>query len=108
MAKIDAIWARKLIGQQLIENRYLIEENEWPKKQPQRGTRSHHLVTLSTFKKFEKGRLVKCKSKYQTWKCFCRAAHVRTFCICTPGVLYCSECYAEHISEAAVNDLIET
>ena len=34
MAKIDAIWARKLIGQQLIENRYLIEQNEWPKKQP--------------------------------------------------------------------------
>ena len=31
MAKIDAIRARKLIGQQLIENRYLIEENEWPK-----------------------------------------------------------------------------
>ena len=34
MAKIDAIGARKLIGQQLIENRYLTEENEWLKKQP--------------------------------------------------------------------------
>ena len=34
MVKIDAIGARKLIGQQLIENRYLIEENEWPRKQP--------------------------------------------------------------------------
>ena len=34
MAKIDAIGARKLIGQQLIENQYLIEENKWPKKQP--------------------------------------------------------------------------
>ena len=108
MAKIDAIGARKPIGQQLIENRYLIEENDQLKKQPRCGTRYHHLVTLSTFKKFEQGRLVKCKSKYQTWKCSCRAAHVRTFCICTPGVLYCSECYAEHISEAAVNDLIET
>ena len=34
MAKIDPIQARKLIGQQLIENRYHIEENEQPKKQP--------------------------------------------------------------------------
>ena len=34
MVKIDAIGARKLIGQQLIENRYLNEENKWPKKQP--------------------------------------------------------------------------
>ena len=34
MAKIDAIGARKLIGQQLIENQYLIEEKEQPKKQP--------------------------------------------------------------------------
>ena len=55
MAKIDAFGARKLIGQQLIENQYLIEENEWLKKQPQRRTRSHHLVTLPTFQKFEKG-----------------------------------------------------
>ena len=108
MPKIDAIRARKLIGQQLIQNRYILEENERPKKQPRRGTRHHHLITLPTFKKFEQGRLVKCKSKYQTWKCSCRAARVRTFCICTPGVLYCSECYAEHISEAVVNDLIET
>ena len=66
MAKIDAIGARKLIGQQLIKNWYLIEENEHPKKQPRCGTRSHHLVTLPTFQKFEKGQLVKCKSKYQT------------------------------------------
>ena len=91
MVKIDAIWARKLIGQQLIENWYLIEENERPKKQPQCGTRYHCLFTLPTFNKFEQGQLVKCKSKYQTWKCSCRAARVRTFCICTPGVLYCSE-----------------
>ena len=34
MAKIDAIGARKLIGQQLIENQYLVEENERPEKQP--------------------------------------------------------------------------
>ena len=55
MAKIDAIGARKLIGQQLIENWYLIEENERPKKQPRCRTRSHHLVTLPTFQIFEKG-----------------------------------------------------
>ena len=55
MVKIDTIGARKLIGQQLIENRYLIEENKRPKNQPQRRTRSHCLVTLPTFQKFEKG-----------------------------------------------------
>ena len=49
MAKIDAIGARKLIGQQLIENQYLVEENERPEKQPRCGTRSHCLITLPTF-----------------------------------------------------------
>ena len=104
LPKVDSLFARKLIAQQLIENRYLIVEQS-ARKQTWHGEMIHHLVALPTFKKFENGQLVKCKSKYQTWYCSCKQLHVRTYCTCSPGILWCQECYSEHKVEATMNSL---
>ena len=105
LPKVDSLTACKLIAQQLIENKYLIAEQEqW--KWPQCGEASHHLVALPTYQKFDRGQLVRCRSKYQTWFCECKAVHVRTYCTCSPGILYCPECYAKHQVEASMEEFI--
>ena len=54
LPKVDSLFARKLIAQQLIENRYLIVEQS-ARKRTWRGEMIHHLVALPTFKKFKNG-----------------------------------------------------
>ena len=47
LPKVDSLTARKLIAQQLIENKYLIADRlQW--KRPRRGETSHRLVSLPT------------------------------------------------------------
>ena len=58
LPKVNSLFARKLIAQQLIKNRYLIVEQS-ARKQTQHGEMIHHLVALPTFKKFKNGQLVK-------------------------------------------------
>ena len=47
LPKVDSFTARKLIAQQLIENKYLIA-NQLQRKQPQCSETSHHLISLPT------------------------------------------------------------
>ena len=108
LPKVDALTARKLIAQQLLENKYNQPVEESPSKMPRRGTTEHCLVSLPRGKQFVQGQLATCRSKYQTWKCSCKLARVRIYCQCTPGVLHCSKCYAEYVADAAVNDLLGT
>ena len=107
LPKVDSLTAHKLIAQQLIENKYLIAEQvQW--KWPRCGEASHCLVALPTYQKFDKGQLVRCRSKYQTWFCECKAVCVRTYCTCSPGILYCPECYAKDQVEASMEEFIHT
>ena len=96
LPKVNSLFACKLIAQQLIKNRYLIAKQS-ARKQTRYGATIHCLVALPTFRKFENGQLVKCKSKYQTWYCSCKQVPVRTYCACSPGILWCQECYSENI-----------
>ena len=35
-----------------------------------------------------------------------RAAHVKTYCSCTPGLLLCPECYTEHKVDASMANIV--
>ena len=48
--KVDALTARKLIAQQLLETKYNQPVEESPSKRPRHGTTEHHLVSLPTGK----------------------------------------------------------
>ena len=61
----------------------------------------HVLMTVPHFKKFVKGRLVNCKTKYGKWKCTDCSRNVGSYCSCTPGLMYCTECYANHRADIA-------
>ena len=55
LQKVDALSARKLIAQQLIENKYMRTVEERPSKRPRRRKLYHCLVTLPTGKKSKMG-----------------------------------------------------
>ena len=54
LPKVDSLTARKLIAQQLIENKYLIADR-LQQKRPRRGETSHRLISLPTSRKFDNG-----------------------------------------------------
>ena len=90
LPKVNALTARKLIAQQLIENKYLDKEVR-ENNQHKRRADEHKLITLPNYKKFRNSRVVTCKSKYQKWICSCRAHRVRSYCSCSPGIIQCVE-----------------
>ena len=56
LPKVDALTARKLIAQQLIENKYLhVVVKEQVAKRPRRGEVHHLLVTIPAGKFLKKG-----------------------------------------------------
>ena len=106
--KLDSLSARRNIAREFIYNRYLIVEQSPSRKHPRHSAAEHCLITLPTDKKFLNGKLVTCKSQYQTWPCSCKAARARTYCACSPGELPCPECYATHWAEKAIAVFVDT
>jgi len=67
----------------------------------------HQLVSLPKGKKFDRaGRIVDAGSDYG--QCNCQCSHVRkawrTYCKCSPGIIYCTECYAAHRIATAIQE----
>ena len=94
-AKIDSLQSRRLIAEALINNEYL-QSGVSPRSGRKRHSVDHVLLTVPHFKKIVKGRLVNCKTKYGKWKCTKSSRNLRSYCSCTPGLMYCTECYANH------------
>lgn len=89
---------RKEFSKELIYNNLIMKEVEDNEK---RGTRSsnqliHELVKIPKQMKFKGSRMVKSKMEYGQYKCVGCPKKVRTYCKCSPGVIYCSEHYAQH------------
>ena len=95
--KIDSLQSRRLLAQALINNEYL-QSGIPPKSGCKCCSVDHVLMTVLHFKKFVKGRLVNCKTKYSKWnrKCTNCSQNVRSYCSCTPALMYCTECYGNH------------
>ena len=106
--KLDALSARRNLAREFIYNRYLIVEQSPSRKCPHHSAGEHCLITLPSHKNFLNGKLSAYKSKYQTWPCSCMAAHVRTYCACSPGELVCPECYATHWADKAMAVFVDT
>ena len=56
----------------------------------------HELVALKKNQKFAGTQIVYTRSVWPTWKCCEKEKRVRTYCICSPGIIRCLECYVEH------------
>ena len=96
LSKIDALFARKLIAEQLIHNKYLQKPPDHRRSARKVKVGDCRLVALPPHKKFKNRNEVHDDTTYNCWKCQCGDALVRTCCQCTPGQFYFPECYASH------------
>ena len=101
--KLDSLSARHLIAKQLINNRHL-HSGTMPKKHQKQGTVEHSLIMVPIYKKNLQGQLVSCKMKYGKWKCMDCSKFVRSYCSCTPGLMFCTDCFGNHHADLAMND----
>ena len=98
--KIDSLQSRRLIAEALINNEYL-QTGISPRCGRKRHSVDHVLMTVLHFKKFVKGQLENCKTKYDKWKCTNCSRNVRSYCSCTPGLMFCTECYGNCCADLA-------
>ena len=72
--KIDSLQSRRLIAEALINNEYL-QSGISPRSGHKHHSVDHLLLTVPQF--------------------------LRLYCSCTPGLMYCTECYANHRADIA-------
>ena len=81
-SKMDALQSCHLIAKQFIFYCHL-EQEQASRKCPRRCTTAHTLIMVLTHKKFIRGRMVTCKTKYGKWKCTDCSKFVHSYCSCT-------------------------
>ena len=88
---LEQIDFRYQLGDELINNDYMkVEEYDalFGKLRTKRTQQiEHKLVSPPPYRKFKGSQLVKCKCRYPQWKCCDKKTRVRTYCICSPGVI---------------------
>ena len=94
---------RKSFAREMINNIYYERENKrgnGRRTSPREKVREHRLVPLGPYKTFDGSALVNCKTRYIQLKCTRCPNRIRTFCVCTPGVMLCQECWFDHTLES--------
>ena len=93
---------RHQLADKLINNPYVaMGETQNRRREAAATEKEHSLVSLPQYRTFRKTRIRKCKTKYIQLKCACdRRIRVRTYCICSPGVMRCGECFKTHLINA--------
>ena len=95
---------RKLLAKTLIYNTYYDEDDDktLDKKRIHRES-GHCLVTLPKNKKILGPRIVSANIEYPQHKCVSCSKRVHTYCLCSPGVYQCAECFGYHLACAKNN-----
>ena len=58
----------------------------------------HNLISLPPYRTFRNGEIRECKTRYIQLQCACeKKIRVRTYYICSPGVIICGDCYQLHL-----------
>ena len=90
---------RKLLAKTLIFNTcYDEEQDKTPDKKRKQRDFGHSLITLPKGKKFLGTRIVSGKCEYPQHKCVACSKRVRTYCLCSPGIYRCAECFGYHLA----------
>jgi hypothetical protein len=91
------------MSNELIFNPYIPQkDDEEPRRSPRNeATRTHSLRTLVPHrKKFSGSKMVNLRIDYPQAMCRSCKKKVRTYCMCSPGVLQCNDCFAQHVFDA--------
>ena len=77
---------------------YNEDDDKTPDKKRKQREYGHCLITLPKNKKFSGTRIVTANSEYPQHKCNTCKKRVRTYCLCSPGVYRCAECFGYHLA----------
>jgi Transposase IS4 len=95
---------RKQLARALINNKYLRQETPEGARRSKRRVsgKEHELLTLPKNRKFLADRVVPSAMAYPQFKCHDCQKKRRTYCSCSPGIIRCSDCYAEHVRDSDI------
>ena len=96
---------RKLLAKTLIYNPYYKEDDDkTPDKKRKHRESGHCLIVLPKNKQCFGPQIVSANIKYPQHKCVSCSKRVRTYCLCSPGVYRCAECF-RYLLACAENNL---
>ena len=91
------------VAQELIFNKYMpttvknrLHCKRGAKKRKLAGC---SLVNLPPYTTFTGVEIVKVPTKYNQWKCVCGEKRALTYCRCSPGFIYCKNCFVDHVQQ---------
>ena len=105
--KMESLQSRQLLAKALINNKHL-RTGTTPRKRRKQQAAELTLTMVPPYKKIVHGRLTNCKTQYGKWKCTDCTKIIRTYCSCTPGLMYCMDWYGNHRADVAGDDKNET
>ena len=91
-----------------IDIQLLFDGKKLSKKHPRWGSMEHSLIMVPKNKTIIQGRLVPCKMKNGKWKCTNCSNFVYSYCTCTPVLMFCVDCFANHRVEVATAQSLDT
>ena len=99
MKQVGQIEFRKLLVKTLIFNSYYDDKTDnTPEKKRKQRDSGHCLITLPKGKKIFGTQIVAANSEYPQHKCNTCNKRVRTYCMCSPGIYQCAECFGYHLA----------
>ena len=102
--KEEQMTFRRKLAKELIYNEYLAQERaQRRQRQPQDSrlstTDAHRHATLAQFRKFSGTEMVESGSDYPQHRCTSCKKKIRSYCLCSPGVYRCVQCYGTHTAQ---------
>ena len=96
--KVPTLQFKRNLARQFLNNSYIPKSNSGKQIQEakRRKADSCRLLSLPKNTCFSVRKIVKCKGKYNRFTCVCGKERVGTYCTCSPGFIWCSECFAIH------------
>ena len=99
MNQVGQIEFRKLLAKTLIFNSYYDDKTDnTPEKKRKQRDSGHGLITLPKGEIFFGTQIVAANSEYPQHKCNTCNKRVHTYCMCSPGIYRCAECFGYHLA----------
>ena len=89
---------QKLLAKTLIFNTHYNEEKDkTPDNKCKQGEYGHCLIMLPKSKNFLGTQIIPANSQYPQHKCTSCIKRVHSYCLCSPGIYQCAECFGYHL-----------
>ena len=97
--QISTLKFRTRLAKEMISNRFIPGQEKVQTRAKRRKFAGCDLVSLPPYNAFRGNEIIEVEGNYNQWVCLCKKNRVRTYCECSPGIIRCKLCFAEHCYE---------